>query len=414
VAGACDTPTALVKSEATTPERRHISNHLSLITSHLSPITFHLSPVTNHLSPFTVAIMNSEALQFLFHLLNTPSPTGFEAEGQKVWLNYLSRFSDTVANDAYGNAWATLNGEDGSLTVMLEAHADEIGFMIQNITDEGFIYLNRIGGSDRAIARSKRIKILGDNGPVLGIIGNTAIHLREKDDDKIPEVHQLFVDIGARSRKEVEERGIRIGHPAVYTESAEELVPGKIVGRAIDNRIGGFIISQVFAGLSTRSTRCRATLYGLNAVQEEIGGYGARMAAFRLEPGAAVILDVTHATDSPGIDRNKHGSIKLGAGPSITHGSSNHPLVVERLSTIATELNIPIQHEASSRTTGTDTDLIFQSKRGIPSGLVSIPMRYMHSTVETIDLQDVERCIQLLTEFIVRFTEASAFHPKLA
>jgi endoglucanase len=349
--------------------------------------------------------MNSEALQFLFHLLNTPSPTGFEAEGQKVWLNYLSRFSDTVDNDAYGNAWATLKGEEESLTVMLEAHADEIGFMVQNITDEGFIYFTRIGGSDRAIARGKRIKILGSKGPVLGVIGNTAVHLRDKDDDKIPEVHQLYVDIGARSRKEVEERGIRPGHPAIYTDSAEELVPGKIVGRAIDNRIGGFVIGQVFANLSALPARCRATVYGLNAVQEEIGGYGARMAAFRLEPGVAIILDVTHATDSPGIDRNKHGSVKLGAGPSLTHGTSNHPLVVERLTAIAQELEIPIQHEASSRTTGTDTDLIFQSKHGIPSALISIPMRYMHSTVETIELQDVERCIQLLTDFVTRFRD---------
>jgi putative aminopeptidase FrvX len=357
--------------------------------------------------------MNSEALQFLFHLLNTPSPTGFEAEGQKVWLNYLSRFSDTVDNDAYGNAWATLKGEQESLTVMLEAHADEIGFMVQNITDEGFIYFTRIGGSDRAIARSKRIKILGSKGPVLGVVGNTAVHLRDKDDDKIPEVHQLYVDIGARSRKEVEERGIRPGHPAIYTDSAEELVPGKIVGRAIDNRIGGFVIGQVFANLSARPARCKATVYGLNAVQEEIGGYGARMAAFRLEPGVAIILDVTHATDSPGIDRNKHGTVKLGAGPSLTHGTSNHPLVVERLTAIAQELEIPIQHEASSRTTGTDTDLIFQSKHGIPSALISIPMRYMHSTVETIELQDVERCIQLLTEFVTRFTDSADFHQKL-
>jgi endoglucanase len=248
---------------------------------------------------------------------------------------------------------------------------------------------------------------------VLGVIGNTAVHLREKDDEKIPEVHQLYVDIGARSRKEVEERGIRPGHPAIYTDSAEELVPGKIVGRAIDNRIGGFVIGQVFANLSARPVRCTATVYGLNAVQEEIGGYGARMAAFRLEPSVAIILDVTHATDLPGIDRNKHGSVKLGAGPSLTHGTSNHPLVVERLAGIAQELEIPIQHEASSRTTGTDTDLIFQSKHGIPSALISIPMRYMHSTVETIELQDVERCIQLLTEFVTRFTDSADFHQKL-
>jgi putative aminopeptidase FrvX len=247
---------------------------------------------------------------------------------------------------------------------------------------------------------------------VLGVIGNIAVHLRDKDDDKIPEVHQLYVDIGARSRKEVEERGIRPGHPAIYTDSAEELIPGRIVGRAIDNRIGGFVIGQVFANLSALPARCQTTVYGLNAVQEEIGGFGARMAAFRLEPSVAIILDVTHATDSPGIDRNKHGSVKLGAGPSVTHGTANHPLVVERLITIAQELEIPIQHEASSRTTGTDADPIYQSKQGIPSGLISVPMRYMHSTVETIDLQDVEHCIQLLTEFVKRFSDSADFHHK--
>jgi putative aminopeptidase FrvX len=328
-------------------------------------------------------------------------------------MNYVRRFADSVENDAYGTAWATLNGRDPAIRVMLEAHADEIGFMIQNITDEGILFLNRIGGSDRALARGKRLKILGDQGPVLGVIGNTAIHLRDKEQDKLPEVHELFVDIGANSKAEVERRGIRVGHPAVYTDTPEEIVPGRIVGRAIDNRIGGFVLSQVLASLSEQQERPAATTFTVNSVHEEIGGFGARMIAYRLEPSVAIILDVTHATDSPGIDRNKHGSVKLGAGPTVSHGTANHPLVVEKIITLAKELEIPLQHEATSRTTGTDADGIYRTKRGIPSALVSIPMRYMHSTVEMIDFVDVERCISLLTKFVGAASSANESIPKL-
>jgi putative aminopeptidase FrvX len=358
--------------------------------------------------------MNDDAKEFLFRLLNLPSPTGFEAEAQKSWINHIGRYSDSVDNDAYGNAWAILSGQKEGLTLMVEAHADEIGFIIQNIGDEGYLYLNRIGGSDRAIARGKRLKILGDRGPVLGVIGNTAIHLREKDEDKIPEVHQLFVDIGAKSRAEVESRGIRVGHPAVYTDSVEMVTTERLVGRAIDNRIGGFIVNQLFASLSSLPERPAATVIGLNAVQEEIGGFGAKMATYRLDPKIALVLDVTHATDSPGIDRNRHGNIKLGGGPSVTHGSANHPRLVAQLIETSRRVDIQLQHEASSRTTGTDTDSIFQSKQGVPSALISIPLRYMHSTVEMVDLRDVESCIRLLKEFIVGLNDFSEFYPKFS
>ena len=356
--------------------------------------------------------MNSKAKEFLFTLLNTPSPTGFESEGQKVWMHYVSQFATTVESDAYGNAWATISGSGSSVRVMLEAHADEIGYMIQNINEHGFLYVTRIGGSDRAIARSKRLTILGDKGPVSAVFGSTAIHIRDKESDKIPEVHELYLDIGARSREEVEERGIRVGHPAVFAESAEELVPGRLIGRAIDNRIGGFILSEVLANLAGGDTRPEATLLAVNAVQEEIGGPGMRMISYRLEPSVAVVLDVTHATDSPGIDRNKHGSVTLGNGPTITHGTANHPSVVKRLIWLANQLQIPIQHEASSRTTGTDTDQVYATKGGIPSALVSLPLRYMHSTVEMVDLADVERCIALLTDFVRSVTSKEEFIPK--
>src|ERR1700760_1554651 len=199
--------------------------------------------------------MNTKAKEFLFTLLNTASPTGFESEGQKRWMNYVGPFADSVENDAYGNVWATLTGDGSSARIMLEAHADEIGFVIQNIAEEGFLYVTRIGGSDRAIARGKRLMILGDKGPVLAVIGNTAIHIREKENDKIPEVHELYLDIGANSKEEVEERGILVGHPAIYADTAAELTHGRMIGRAIDNRIGGFILSQVLANLITDRSR---------------------------------------------------------------------------------------------------------------------------------------------------------------
>ena len=357
--------------------------------------------------------MNSDAKQFLFRLLNTPSPTGFEVEGQKVWMNYISQFADTVENDAYGNAWATREGRGSSARIMIEAHADEIGFMVHYISKDGFVYLKQVGGIDRTIARGKRLKVMGDNGSVLGVIGNTAIHLRDKDADKAPEVHELFVDVGARSREEVASRGIRVGHPAIYTDTAEELIPGRIVGRAIDNRIGGFVLSQVLTNLATLEERPAATVQVVNAVQEETGGAGAKMTSYRLEPNVAIVLDVTHATDSPGIDKNKHGAVKLGGGPSLTHGTANHPLIVKRLISLAKKLSIPIQHESSSRSTGTDTDSVYPSKSGIPSALLSIPLRYMHSTVEMVDFTDIERCIELLTHFTHSVETADEFVPKL-
>lgn len=337
---------------------------------------------------------------FLLDLLNTPSPSGFEAEGQRKWAGYVQAFADRVENDAYGNTWAWIDGtkKDTGFRLMLEAHADEIGFMVNFISDEGFLHITRIGGSDPAIARGRMVSVLGDEGVVEGIIGNTAIHIREATDKKIPAWHELFVDIGATNKSEVATRGIRVGHPMVYTESARQ-IGHRLVGRALDNRIGGYIIARVMAELKASGEKPEASVVALNAVQEEIGGNGARMATYRLQPTVAVVLDVTHATDSPGIKKEKHGDVKLGGGPAITHGTANHPAVIKRLMKVAAAKDITLQHEASSRVTGTDTDDIFVSRSGVPSALVSLPMRYMHSTVEMVDLGDVDAVIRLLTGF---------------
>ncbi len=360
--------------------------------------------------------MDQTAKTFLFDLLNTPSPTGFELAGQRKWADYIRAFADRVENDAYGTAWATHDGADANAPrIMLEAHADEIGFIIKQITKDGFLRVDRIGGSDVATARGRRLTFLGEKGTVRGILGNTAIHLRRDSfsDEKAPKIHELYVDVGASSGDEVRALGLRVGHPAVYADTAELLGENHLVARAIDNRIGGFIIAEVLKKVRQRTAPIAATLYAVNAVQEEIGGHGARMVAHRLRPDLCIVLDVTHATDTPGIEHAQHGDVKLGGGPAITHGTCNHPKLIARLLEVADSLQIPIQHESSSRYSGTDTDVIFQTRDGIPSALVSMPLRYMHSVVEMADLRDVQRVIDLLAAFVESIAADDTFGVKL-
>jgi endoglucanase len=338
--------------------------------------------------------MDKSAKAFLHQLLGTPSPTGFEIGGQRVWAGYVKAFSDRVENDAYGSAWAVLEGKS-PVKLMLEAHADEIGYMVKHITKEGFIHVDRIGGSDYATARGRKLIFQGENGPVKGIIGNTAIH------------------IGADSDKEVAKLGLRVGHPAVYADSLEEFGEGRLCGRAIDNRMGGFIIAEVMRRLHKQKAKLPVTVIAANCVQEEIGGYGARMVTYRLQPDVAICLDVTHATDTPGIEKAKHGSVKLGAGPSVTHGTACHPLVVKKIEKVADKEKIPLQHESSSRYSGTDTDSMYHIRSGTPCALVSLPLRYMHSVVELVDLKDVEHVIQLLTAFALNMKPDETFGHQL-
>jgi putative aminopeptidase FrvX len=358
--------------------------------------------------------MKKEEKEFLFQLLETPSVTGFEMPGQRVWANYIKPFSNNVTCDAYGSTWATLNGNT-SRSVMLAAHADEIGYIIKHIDDHGFLRIDRVGGSDAATARGKRLKILGDQGEVLGIIGNTAIHLRRDDlvSEKAPTISDLWVDVGASNKKEVLALGLRVGHVAVYTDGPMELSHKRIISRALDNRIGGYIIAQVMRRLFKEKKRPDFTLICLNAVQEEIGGNGAMMATHRIMPDLCACLDVTHATDTPGIDHNKFGKVTLGGGPTLSHGTANHPLVVERFIKVAHTQKITIQHEASSRFTGTDTDEIFHTRDGVPSALVSLPLRCMHSTVETAHLDDIENTIELLFSFVKSLKAKDTFHQQL-
>ncbi|MGB6223685.1 M42 family metallopeptidase [Haloferula sp.] len=357
--------------------------------------------------------MTKDERQFLYRLLETPSPTGREMPGQRVWADYLKSSAKSVECDSYGSTWATLPGKSEK-SVMLAAHADEIGWMIKHIDDKGFLRLDRVGGSDHATARGRRIRILGDEGEVPGIIGNTAIHLRENlSDEKTPKVHELWVDVGASSASEVAKLGLRVGHFAVYSDAPTELANKRIVSRALDNRIGSYIIAQVMRRVAKEKKKAERSLVCLNAIQEEIGGHGAMMASYRIFPDACICLDVTHATDTPGLNAAQHGAVSLGGGPTLTHGTANHPLIVERLAEIAKKAGIPIQHEASSRFTGTDTDKIYTQREGIPSALVSLPLRCMHSVVETAHLDDIENTIRLLTGFVLSLTAKDRFHQSL-
>lgn len=353
-------------------------------------------------------MIDKNAAAFLEELLITPSPTGFESRGQKVWTQYAGKYADEVETDAYGSAFAKLTVAGAGKTIMLEAHCDEIGMIIQHVDESGFISVNKLGGSDPAIARAKKVFIHTRKGLVTGIIGNTAVHLQDRDNQKQPGWKDLFIDIGAQNREEALKM-VQVGDPVTYTDDFEYLSDDLLSGRALDNRIGGFIIAEAFRRLASRKKDLKVNVAALNAVQEEIGGFGARMMSYRLMPDAALVTDVTHATDTPGINQKEHGRIKLGEGPSITHGAASHPKLVERIGKIAEQKKIPLQHEAAGIRTGTDTDSIYYQQSGIPSALISLPLRYMHSPVELASMEDVNHLISLMEETVISMGKNETF-----
>jgi len=347
-------------------------------------------------------MFDKETQEFLENLIITPSPTGYEAQGQKVWKNYVSAYADKVESDAYGSALARIDVNSVLPAIMIEAHADEIGMVVQHISDSGFITLNRIGGSDSTIARAKKVYILNKRGRVTGVTGNTAIHLQETKNGggKQPAWKDIFVDIGVTSKEEALQM-VQVGDPVIFTDEIDYLNDELITGRALDNRIGSFIIAQVLKNLKKRRSELRVNVLALNSVQEEVGGFGARMMSYRYMPDAAIVTDVTHATDTPGIDNKEHGTVNLGKGPAIQHGGANHVAVVRLIEETAEKHKIEIQHEATSIRTGTDTDSIFYQQTGIPSALISLPLRYMHSPVETVSIKDIEALILLMAETVL-------------
>jgi endoglucanase len=356
--------------------------------------------------------MREQSVAFLRTLVNTPSPVGHETRGQRVWLDYAKKYADETFSDAYGNCVAVLN-KGGSPRLMMAGHADEIAMAVNYINDQGFIYVRRMGGVDAAISRAQRITIHTKKGPVKGVVGNVAPHLmKEEKDPKPPKIHDIFIDIGAADRAQAEKL-VRVGDPITLTDEFDTLRDDLAVARAFDNRIGTFAVAEALRLLKESKTRLQAEICAVSNVQEEVGLLGARQIAYSLKPDVALVVDVTHATDYPNVNKPQHGDVKVGGGPAITHGGCNHPDVVARLEEIARSKKIPLQHEAMSSTSGTDTDAIFWTRGGIASALISLPNRYMHSPVEVVSLKDLEMIPQLLAGFAASLKKGEQFKVKI-
>ena len=351
------------------------------------------------------SIVNDSSLLFLKNYLNNASPTGFESSGQKLWLNYIKPFIDNHFVDPYGTAVGVIN-PDETFKVVIEAHADEISWFVNYITNEGLIYLKRNGGVDHQIAPGKRVIIHGKKGAVKAVFGWPAIHTRSGAGEKEthPKVDNLFLDCGARNKKEVEALGIHIGAVATYEEGFDELAYDYYIGRAMDNRIGGFMIAEVARLLKENKKKIPFSLYIVNAVQEEVGLRGAEMIARRIKPDVAIITDVTHDTTTPMINKMIEGDIACGKGPSLAFGPAVHNKLLDVVQKISEEKKIPVQFRTVSRSTGSDTESFAYANDGCPSVLISIPLRYMHTTVEMLHKGDIENTIRLMYETLLALT----------
>ena len=356
--------------------------------------------------------MRPQSLEFLKTLVNTPSPVGHETRGQRVWLDYAKQFAEETFSDAYGNCVAVLN-KGGGPRIMLAGHADEIAMAVNYIDDNGYIYVRRVGGIDAAIMKAQRVTIHTRGGPVKGVVGNVAPHLtKQEGDPKPPKIHEIFVDIGVSSRKDAEKL-VRVGDPMTLVDEFDILRGDLAVARAFDNRIGTFAVIEALRLLKESKVKLNAEICAVSNVQEEVGLLGARQIAYSLKPDIALVVDVTHATDYPTVSKAQHGDVRIGSGPAITHGGCNHPEVVARLEEVAAKKKIPLQHEAMSATSGTDTDVIFWTRGGIASALISLPNRYMHSPVEVVSLTDLEKIPELMAGFCQSVKQGEEFKVRI-
>ena len=341
------------------------------------------------------SLLNSNSTDFLYQYLNNPSPTGFESAGQKIWLNYIKPYVDTHFVDTYGTVVGVIN-PSAPYKVVIEAHADEISWFVNYISKDGFIYLKRNGGSDHQIAPSMRVNIHTDKGIVKGVFGWPAIHVREPGKEETPSVKNIFLDLGCKSDKEVSELGVHVGCVVTYQDELMELNDRYYVGRALDNRIGGFMIAEVARLLKEKKYKLPFGLYIVNAVQEEVGLNGATMIARKIKPNVAIVTDVCHDTQTPMMSKITSGDIHCGKGPVLSYAPAVQNNLLKLIIDTAKKNKIDFQRQAASRATGTDTDAFAYATDGIASALISLPLRYMHTTVESVNKKDVEEVIKLI------------------
>jgi len=354
------------------------------------------------------SILDKKSLEFLEEYLNNASPTGYEWNGQKLWMEYLKPYVDTFITDTYGSAVGVIN-PDAKYKVVIEGHADEISWYVNYISDNGLIYVIRNGGSDHQIAPSKIVDIHTKNGIVKGVFGWPAIHTRDKSKEEAPKPDNIFIDVGCATKEEVENLGVHVGCVITYPDTFHVLNENKFVCRALDNRMGGFMISQVARLLHENKNELPFGLYITNSVQEEIGLRGAEMITQTIKPNVAIVTDVTHDTTTPMIDRKKEGLLELGKGPVVAYAPAVQQKLRDLITETATEKEIPFQRSALSRATGTDTDAFAYSNGGVASALISLPLRYMHTTVEMVHRDDVENVIRIIYETLLKIKDGETF-----
>ncbi|WP_439026757.1 M20/M25/M40 family metallo-hydrolase [Haloarchaeobius sp. DT45] len=350
--------------------------------------------------------MNDAQWDFLTELLETPSPSGYETRGQRVWVDYVEQFADEVRTDDYGNAVAVYEGSEDGPNVALTGHADEIGFIVRRIDDDGFVHVGRIGGSDRTVTKGQHVTVHTADGPVAGVVAQTAIHLREPDDETVEDVSKQAIDIGAADADEATEV-VEVGDPITFSSTVEELMGTRVAARGMDNRVGTWTAAE---GLRMAAeNEVDATVYAVSTVQEELGTRGAKMVGFQLDLDVVLVVDVTHVSDYPGGQPDKAGDVELGAGPVVGRGSANHPVVTQAVRKAASDAGIDVQLQAAGMGTGTDAREFFVARGGVPTVNISVPNRYMHTPVEVIDTDDLEAVAELLAAFAGQASDYDTF-----
>ena len=356
----------------------------------------------------TKKILTKKSLAFLEKYLNNASPTGYEWEGQKIWMDYLRPYVDQFITDTYGTAVGVINPK-AKYKVVIEGHSDEISWYVNYITDNGLLYVIRNGGSDHQIAPSKLVNIHTKKGIVEGVFGWPAIHTRNRGKEEPPKLDNIFIDIGAKDKEEVEKMGVHVGCVITYPDTFKILNKDKFICRAIDNRAGGFMIAEVARLLHENENKLPFGLYITNSVQEEIGLRGAQMITETIRPNVAIVTDVCHDTTTPMINKKKEGHTEIGKGPVISYAPAVQNKLRERILETAEFKKIPFQRMASSRMTGTDTDAFAYSNGGVASALISLPLRYMHTTVEMVHRDDMENVIRLIYESLLNIKAGETF-----
>ena len=353
-------------------------------------------------------ILNKKSMDFLEKYLNNAAPTGYEWDGQKLWMDYLKPYVDTFITDTYGTAVGVINPE-AEYKVVIEGHADEISWYVNYISDNGLIYVIRNGGSDHQIAPSKIVDIHTKKGIVKGVFGWPAIHTRNRAKEEPPKLDNIFIDIGAKDKDEVEKMGVHVGCVITYPDEFHILNKDNFVCRALDNRMGGFMIAEVARLLHENKKKLPFGLYITNSVQEEIGLRGAEMITQTIKPNVAIVTDVTHDTTTPMINKKKEGHLEMGKGPVVAYAPAVQQKLRDLITDTAEAKKIPFQRSALSRATGTDTDAFAYSNGGVASALISLPLRYMHTTVEMVHRDDVENVIRMIYETLLQIKEGDTF-----